>query len=68
MGGSQTVGQNDPQIVSDMNREWSEDFPFPLESVVEALCLLNTLNMKDGDKLRQQRNRSIQSECLENNR
>ena len=30
--------------------------------------LLNTLNMKDRDKLRQQRNMSIQSEYLENNR
>ena len=26
-----TVGQSDPQIGPGMNREWSEDFPFPLE-------------------------------------
>jgi hypothetical protein len=36
--------------------------------VVEASCRLNTLNIRDRDKLRQQRNRNIQSKCLENNR
>ena len=36
--------------------------------VVGALCLLNTLNSHDRDKLRKQRNRSTQSGYLENNR
>lgn len=56
------ISKNDPQIVSNVNGEWSEGFPFPQES---APCLLNTLNIRDRDKLRQHRNRSIQSRRLQ---
>ena len=56
------------QIVSDVNKACqSEEFIISI-GVVEAPCLLNTLNIHDRDKLRQRRNSSIQSERLENNR
>ena len=47
-------------------KEWSE-FLFISIEVVEAPRPLNTQNDNDYDKLRQQRNWSIQSKCCENN-
>ena len=47
-------------------KEWSE-FLFISIEVVDAPRPLNTQNDNDYDKLRQQRNWSIQSKCCENN-
>lgn len=59
------VGQNDPQIISDVNRAWSEEIIISV-GVVEAFTV--PAKYHDRDKLRQRRNSSIQSKCLENNR
>jgi hypothetical protein len=50
--------------VGDTNKEWSEEFSFPLE-LSRPYAHKNTRNVNDHDKLRQQRKRSVQSKRRE---